>query len=68
MLNAADEVAVAEFLDNGISYTAIAAVVEKTLERLGDRRPSSLEEVVALDREARSAAEEMAAKTAISVS
>ncbi len=68
VLNAADEVAVAAFLENQIPYTAIAAVVEKTLERYGDRRPSSLEEVVALDREARSAAGEIAAGAAISVS
>ena len=67
VLNAADEIAVAAFLEEQIPYTGIAAVVEKTLERCGDQRPSSLEGVVALDREARSAAREIASRTAISV-
>ena len=68
VLNAADEIAVAAFLANEIPYTGIAAVVGKTLERYGDRRPSTLEAVVALDSEARTAAREFAAQTAISVS
>ena len=68
VLNAADEIAVAAFLRNEIPYTAIAAVVEKTLERFGGQRPSSLAAVVELDCEARSAAAEIAARAAVSVS
>lgn len=68
VLNAADEIAVAAFLRNEIPYTGIAAVVAKTLELYGDRRPSSLEAVVALDSEARAAASEIAAQSPISVS
>lgn len=67
VLNAADEVAVAAFLDREIPYLGIPGVVEKTLERCGDRRPSTLSEVVALDREARAAAKEIAAAWAVAV-
>ena len=67
VLNAADEVAVAAFLEREIPYLGIPAIVEKTLERHGDRRPSTLEEVVALDGDARAAARELAAAGAVTV-
>lgn len=68
VLNAADEIAVAAFLDNRIPYTGIASVVENTLERYGDRRPSSLEAVAKLDGEARAEARHLAARTTVSAS
>ncbi|HKL57095.1 MAG TPA: 1-deoxy-D-xylulose-5-phosphate reductoisomerase [Sphaerochaeta sp.] len=51
--NAADEVAVHAFLDRRCSYTQMIAAIEKTLERPWDREPSSFEETLALDAEAR---------------
>ena len=55
ILNAANEMAVAAFLERRIGFLEIAAVVEATLERLGARRADTLEAVVALDAEARQA-------------
>ena len=56
VLNAANEVAVAAFLDERIGFLDIAATVERTLDRLAGRRIGSLDDVYALDREARAAA------------
>ena len=56
VLNAANEVAVAAFLDEHIGFLDIAATVERSLERLADRRIDSLDDVYALDREARATA------------
>ncbi len=56
VLNAANEIAVAAFLDERIGFLDIAATVERCLERLPDRRIDSLDDVYALDREARAAA------------
>ena len=53
VLNAANEVAVAAFLDRRIGFTDIAAVVEKCLTWLGDEAVESLEDVYACDDEAR---------------
>ena len=53
VLNAANEVAVAAFLDRRIGFTDIAAVVEKCLTWLGDEPVESLEDVYACDAEAR---------------
>ena len=52
-LNAANEVAVAAFLECRIGFPAIAAVVERTLERHSAPAATSLDDVVALDDEAR---------------
>lgn len=56
VLNAANEVAVAAFLAERIGFLDIAATVERTLQRLGHRRIDRLEDVYALDAEARSTA------------
>jgi 1-deoxy-D-xylulose-5-phosphate reductoisomerase len=56
ILNAANEVAVAAFLDKRIGFLDIAAVVERTLEALPDRRIDVLEDIIALDAEARETA------------
>jgi 1-deoxy-D-xylulose-5-phosphate reductoisomerase len=55
VLNAANEIAVAAFLDERIGFLEIAAHVERTLERLAGRGIASLEDVYALDDEARAA-------------
>ena len=51
--NAADEVAVHTFLDRSCSYPQMIRAIEKTLEKPWDRAPSSFEETLALDKEAR---------------
>jgi 1-deoxy-D-xylulose-5-phosphate reductoisomerase len=53
ILNAADEVAVEAFLQCRISFPAIARVVEETLQRLPDREPSSIDEILTIDQAAR---------------
>lgn len=56
--NAADEVAVAAFLNHQIGYTDIAEVIGAVLQRMPAMRPSNIEEVLAADREARRLAAE----------
>jgi 1-deoxy-D-xylulose-5-phosphate reductoisomerase len=53
VLNAANEIAVAAFLDERIGFLDIAATVERALDRLAGRRIGSLDDVYALDRETR---------------
>ena len=53
VLNAADEVAVEAFLEGRIPFTAIADVVERTLEALPATTPSHFEDLYAVDAEAR---------------
>jgi 1-deoxy-D-xylulose-5-phosphate reductoisomerase len=60
VLNAANEVAVAAFLDSQIGFLDIAATVERSLERMPGRRIASLDDVYALDREARATARQLA--------
>lgn len=55
-LNAADEVAVRLFLDGRIRFLEIAAVVRRVLEAHDVRPATSLDAVLAADREAREAA------------
>ena len=52
-LNAADEVAVEAFLKERISFPGIAEVVEETLERVPQRTPNTVAEVLEIDRESR---------------
>ena len=57
--NAANEIAVAAFLENRIPFLAIAPAVEKTLAALAPalaREPATLDDVLALDADARRAA------------
>src|SRR3546814_16048522 len=56
VLNAANEVAVAAFLAGQLAFTRIAAMVEETLTRYSPPAPRPLDEVFALDREARGSA------------
>ena len=58
VLNAANEVAVAAFLAGQIAFTRIAPLVEEALARHdGTPPPETLDEVLALDREARATAQ-----------
>ena len=57
-LNAADEVAVAAFLKREIGFTEIPKVIERTMNETPDRHPESIEEVLAIDAQARSLAQE----------
>jgi 1-deoxy-D-xylulose-5-phosphate reductoisomerase len=52
-LNAADEVAVAAFLDGRLPFPGIARVVEKVLETTPPGNFSSIEDVLAADADAR---------------
>jgi 1-deoxy-D-xylulose-5-phosphate reductoisomerase len=55
-LNAADEVAVAAFLNREIGFADIPRVVEQTLDETADRNPESIEEVLEMDGHARGVA------------
>lgn len=61
VLNAADEVAVAAFLEEKIGFLAIMEVVERTLEEVGHNPADTLVEVVAADQEARRVADKQVA-------
>jgi len=52
-LNAADEVAVAAFLELRLPFPGIAAVIEKVLEKMPRTALGSIDDVLAADREAR---------------
>ena len=59
ILNAANEVAVAAFLDERVQFLQITQLVEETLERLNAPTPGSLEDVLAIDAEARAKTQEL---------
>lgn len=62
VLNAANEVAVAAFLDGQTGFYGISEVVEQTLSRLaGGRAPTSVEEALAVDADARRVASDLLA-------
>jgi 1-deoxy-D-xylulose-5-phosphate reductoisomerase len=52
-LNAADEEAVAAFLNRKLAFTGIAAVIESVLDEMPNRALHSIEDVLAADAEAR---------------
>jgi 1-deoxy-D-xylulose-5-phosphate reductoisomerase len=58
VLNAADEVAVAAFLDEQIPFTAIPAVIEAVLEAMPARPVGHFDDLFAADAEARERSEE----------
>jgi 1-deoxy-D-xylulose-5-phosphate reductoisomerase len=58
VLNAADEVAVAAFLDGRIEFTAIAAAIERVLEEMPARAVTHFDDLFACDEEARRRTEE----------
>lgn len=59
VLNAANEVAVAAFLAGQIGFTRITAMVEETLLRYSAPPPATLDDVLAVDGEARARAQNM---------
>ena len=65
VLNAADEIAVAAFLNSEISFPGIARVVETTMERaIAIRsRPDSIRQVLDADRQAREIAKQVVLET-----
>ena len=58
VLNAADEVAVAAFLDGRIPFTGIAAVIERVLEEMPAQPVGHFDDLFAADAEARRRSEE----------
>jgi 1-deoxy-D-xylulose-5-phosphate reductoisomerase len=57
ILNAANEIAVASFLDGGIGFLDIASISGETLQSWDPPAPKSIEDVLEIDREARVRAE-----------
>jgi 1-deoxy-D-xylulose-5-phosphate reductoisomerase len=58
VLNAADEIAVAAFLDGQIPFTGIAAVIERVLEEMPARPVTHFDDLFATDAEARQRSED----------
>lgn len=65
--NAANEEAVAAFLRGDIGFTAIAATIEETLNRIALIEPSTLLDVEAVDREARDVARQALVRRPVAV-
>ena len=61
-LNAADEIAVAAFLEGGISFPGIPRTIEQVLAHTASASPSSIEEVLQQDRFARKIAAQLVAR------
>jgi 1-deoxy-D-xylulose-5-phosphate reductoisomerase len=53
ILNAANEIAVARFLNNEISFDKITQIVEKALEKTPNKKPKNIEEIINCDLEVR---------------
>ena len=53
VLNAANEIAVEAFLNERIGFTRITAVAESVLARYMPSQPATMEDVLAIDAEAR---------------
>jgi 1-deoxy-D-xylulose-5-phosphate reductoisomerase len=65
VLNAANEVAVAAFLSAGLRFDRIHAVNHATLSALSPSKPQSLDDLLALDGEARALAREQVRRFAV---
>ena len=59
ILNAANEIAVAAFLDNQIRFTKIAQVIEKTMENMPNTTADNVADLLQTDKNARITADEM---------
>ncbi len=63
ILNAANEIAVAAFLDNKIAYMDISSLIEQTLESMTiDEDVASIENILAVDNQARNTVNESIAR------
>ncbi len=60
-MNAANEIAVAAFLERRIGFLDIVAIVEEIMQQLGQGRADSLDDIIACDDEARRLAREAVA-------
>ncbi|MCZ2074396.1 MAG: 1-deoxy-D-xylulose-5-phosphate reductoisomerase [Bryobacterales bacterium] len=63
-LNASDEIAVQAFLDGQIAFDEIPQIVEETISAMPGRDPRSIQDVLEIDKEARSVAREAASRRA----
>ena len=63
VLNAANEVAVHAFLEQRLGFLGIAAVVERTLDRIGSSPLREFASLFEADREARAVADELVERT-----
>src|SRR5256885_16543600 len=61
-LNAADEVAVAAFLDGKIAFNDIPRTIEKVLDETSPTHPESIDEVLETDSRARNLASDVITK------
>lgn len=61
VFNAANEVAVAAFLAEKVPFLAISRIVEQTLSRIKTTEPNALDDVLAVDQEARRTAQQFLA-------
>jgi len=52
-LNASNEIAVEAFLDGRISFDSIYSIIEHVLSKSDEESPSSLEEIIEIDKQAR---------------
>ena len=59
VMNAADEVAVEEFLKRNLSFDRITDIVEKTMEKLSEEKADTIEELIKLDRKSRITAKDL---------
>jgi 1-deoxy-D-xylulose-5-phosphate reductoisomerase len=66
VLNAANEVAVAAFLEERIRFTRIPELIAEALARGSARAPASIEECIAVDRESRRFVQEQVLRNAVS--
>jgi 1-deoxy-D-xylulose-5-phosphate reductoisomerase len=66
VLNAANEVAVANFLAGGLAFSRIAGFVEEVLARITPSRVRTLEDVLAADAQARAEAEQQLGAVGVS--
>jgi 1-deoxy-D-xylulose-5-phosphate reductoisomerase len=58
-LNAADEVAVAAFLERRIGFPSIYQIVDQTVSKLGLRQPATINDILEVDRESRALARQL---------
>jgi 1-deoxy-D-xylulose-5-phosphate reductoisomerase len=61
-LNAADEVAVEAFLERAIPFLGIPDTIERVLESISETHPATIQEVLAVDRQAREMARKILAE------
>jgi len=66
-LNAADEIAVEAFLEGRIAFPQIAETVEETLNRIPNRKPASVSDILCIDEESRAAARDLVSRVTVRV-